>query len=101
MQLIIYQRHQELNNCFYCNRTTKQMSQQRDTNVPSRHLHILSASEVEALYGRPQFTDEERAHFFALTAEELAELSALHTVGSRTLFISGSNGFCCSYNSRP
>ncbi|MCP4420292.1 MAG: Tn3 family transposase, partial [Chloroflexi bacterium] len=26
-------------------------------------------------------------HFFALTAEELAELSALHTVGSRTLFI--------------
>jgi TnpA family transposase len=63
------------------------MSQQQDINAPSRRLHILSASEVEALYGRSQFTDEERAHFFALTAEELKELSALHTFGSRILFI--------------
>ncbi len=71
----------------YCNRTAKQMSQQQDTNPPSRRLHILSASEVEALYGRPQFSDEERAHFFTLTAEELTKLSALHTFGSRILFI--------------
>jgi len=63
------------------------MSQQQDANVPSRRLHILSVSEVEALYGRPQFTDEDCALFFALTAEELTELSALHTVGSRILFI--------------
>jgi len=63
------------------------MSQQQDTNAPSRRLHILSASEVEALYGRPQFTDEDRSHFFALTAEELTELSTLHTIGSRILFI--------------
>ena len=63
------------------------MNQQQDTNTPSRRLHILSASEVEALYGRPQFTDEERAHFFTLTAEELTALSTLHTFGSRILFI--------------
>ena len=63
------------------------MSQQQDTNEPSRRLHILSASEIEALYGRPQFTDEERVHFFALTVEELTELFALHTFGSRILFI--------------
>jgi hypothetical protein len=49
MRLIIYQQHQELNSCFYCNRTTKHMSQQQDANAPSIRLHILSVSEVEAL----------------------------------------------------
>jgi TnpA family transposase len=63
------------------------MSQQQDTNEPSKRLHILSTGEVEALYGRPQFTDEERVHFFALTPEELTELPSLHTSGSRILFI--------------
>jgi len=63
------------------------MSQQQDINTSPKRLYILSASEVEALYGRPQFTDEERTHFFTLTAEELTELSVLHTVGSRILFI--------------
>lgn len=63
------------------------MDQQQEVSTPPRRLHILSASEVDALYGRPQFTDEDRVHFFALNAEELAELSTLHTIGSRILFI--------------
>ncbi len=63
------------------------MHMQQESSESSRRLYILSSSEVEALYERPNFSDEERAHFFALNAEEQRELVALHTFGSRILFI--------------
>lgn len=46
------------------------MPPRQDLPELSRRLYILSASEVEVLYERPTFSDEERSHFFALTAEE-------------------------------
>ncbi|MCA9963594.1 MAG: DUF4158 domain-containing protein, partial [Anaerolineales bacterium] len=63
------------------------MDLRQESTESLRRLYILSSSEVEALYGRPNFSDEERAYFFALTAEEQRELVALHTFGSRILFI--------------
>lgn len=61
------------------------MSQQPEPS--SRRLHILSASEVAALYGRPHFSNEERAHYFALSAQEQLLMTTLHTFGSRIAFI--------------
>ena len=40
------------------------------TNTPSKRLRILDDEEIEALYGRPCFTADERTHYFALTQPE-------------------------------
>jgi len=53
----------------------------------SKRLHILTVAEVDAIYGLPQFTAEDRAHFFSLTADEQAVLSQLHTLTSRIFFV--------------
>ena len=45
----------------------------------SRRLSILSAAEVEDLYGRPQFTHDERCLYFDLSTKELAVVDAVHT----------------------
>ncbi len=52
-----------------------------------RRLHILNSVEIATLYGRPQFNDEERAHYFALSAEEQTALTQWHTFASRSMFI--------------
>jgi 6-phosphogluconolactonase (cycloisomerase 2 family) len=36
-----------------------------------KRLTILTVKEIQALYGLPQFTDEERATYFALDPEDL------------------------------
>ena len=63
------------------------MSMSQQPATPTRRLHILSAGEIEALYGLPTFSDDDRVHFFALTADEQKAVAALHTFGSRILFI--------------
>ena len=35
-----------------------------------KRIRILTDDEMEALYSRPQFTDEERAYFFELNHDE-------------------------------
>ena len=47
----------------------------------------LGADEIEALYGRPRFTHDERVHYFSLSPPEKAELQQLHTIKSRIYFI--------------
>jgi hypothetical protein len=37
-------------------------------------LKILSDDEIDALYGRPRFTQEERDEYFALSAQDKTAL---------------------------
>jgi TnpA family transposase len=50
-------------------------------------LKILGDDEIEALYGRPHFTDDERLEYFALAPTEKAALEQLHSIKSRIYFI--------------
>lgn len=50
-------------------------------------LTILTPKELQALYGLPQFTDEERDAYFALDAREKQALSAYRTFTAKTYFI--------------
>jgi len=47
----------------------------------------LGDDEIEALYGRPHFTVEEREQYFAFSDREKAVLTELRTVRSQTYFI--------------
>jgi hypothetical protein len=40
---------------------------------PGKRLIVLEGDEVEALYGRPRFTLEERVQYFALSPKKLSE----------------------------
>ena len=51
-----------------------------------KRLKILSNDEIKALYGRPVFTDEERARYFSLSPEEKAALEEFHSLKSRICF---------------
>ena len=44
---------------------------------PGRRLIILSRDEIEALYGRPRFTHDERTEYFSLSSAEKAALAQL------------------------
>ena len=50
-------------------------------------IRILSDDEIEALYGRPYFTHEERAEYFALSAAEKAALTQLRFSNAKILFL--------------
>lgn len=52
-----------------------------------KRLIILGDDEIEILYGRPCFSDEERIHYFSLSAREKALLEQLHSIKSRIYFI--------------
>jgi len=44
---------------------------------PGKGLIVLEGDEVEALYGRPRFTHEERVQYFALSPKEKSVLDQL------------------------
>jgi hypothetical protein len=44
------------------------------TNMAQKRLRILGDDEIQALYGRPHFTDDERLEYFALSPTEKASL---------------------------
>jgi hypothetical protein len=50
-------------------------------------LRILREDEIEALYGRPRFTHEERAEYFALSDAEKATLAQSHFPHAKILFL--------------
>jgi len=56
-------------------------------NTAQKRLRILGDDEIEALYGRPHFTDDERLEYFALSPTEKATLEQLHSIKSRIYFI--------------
>ena len=51
------------------------------------HLKILSLAEIEALYGLPRFTQDEREQYFALTPVERAALEVLGGQKSRLYYV--------------
>jgi hypothetical protein len=53
---------------------------------PGKRLVILGHEEMDALYGRPRFTQEERDEYFTLSAQEKAALGQLHSLKSRVGF---------------
>ena len=57
------------------------------TNTTQKRLRVLGDDEIQALYGRPHFTDEERLEYFALSLTEKAALEQLHSIKSRLYFI--------------
>lgn len=50
-------------------------------------LTILEDQEIEELYGRPQFTPDDRRHFFSLTPEERLITDRHYDLVNRVLFI--------------
>src|SRR5713101_6244846 len=48
-----------------------------------KRLRILGDEEIDALYGRPRFTPEERQEYFAFAPPELAALEQFHSRPSR------------------
>ena len=57
------------------------------TPTIDKRLRILSEAEIEALYGNPRFTEEERDEYFSLSSTELIALESLHSIKSRVSFI--------------
>jgi len=58
-----------------------------DVTTPSKRLHILGDEEIEALYGRPCFTLNDRTRVFTLTQPEkdlLASFTHIHIWGRAT-----------------
>ncbi len=56
-------------------------------NTTPRRLRILGDDEIQALYGRPRFTPEERLQYFSLSQPEKELLAELRSVKSQTYFI--------------
>jgi hypothetical protein len=57
------------------------------TNTTQKRLRILGDDEIQALYGRPRFTADERLEYFALSPTEKATLEQLHSIKARIYFI--------------
>jgi TnpA family transposase len=56
------------------------------TTTP-RRLRILGDDEIDVLYGRPRFTQEDRMEYFTLSREEQTVLEQLHSLKSRLHFV--------------
>jgi Domain of unknown function (DUF4158) len=54
---------------------------------PGKRLIVREGDAVEALYGRPLFTHEERVQYFALSPKEKSVLDQPHSIKSRVYFI--------------
>jgi len=49
----------------------------------SRRLSILTASEVDDLYGLPHFTEDDRQLYFELSPAEREAVEGVHHIGRR------------------
>ena len=56
-------------------------------DTTQRRLKILTADDLDALYGRPTFTPEERRYYFALSPPEQEALQEFRTIKARVWFI--------------
>ena len=54
---------------------------------------ILGDDEIDAIYGLPRFTSEERMQYFALSSSEKSAIEQLHTIRSKIHFILQSGYF--------
>lgn len=58
-----------------------------DVTLPPKRLHILDDEEIEALYGRPCFTGDERTNVFTLTQPEKDLLASFTHIPIQLYFI--------------
>lgn len=56
-------------------------------DTTGRRLKILTTDEIDALYGRPTFTPDERMYYFALAQPEQEALQEFRTVKAQVYFI--------------
>src|SRR5512135_3751957 len=63
-------------------RTSGRMTGQAG-NTTRKRLRILRDDEIDALYGRPRFTPEEREEYFTLSSAEAEALEQFHSIKSR------------------
>ena len=54
---------------------------------PGKRLSILTAEEIQELYGLPNFTYEDKIRYFTLTAIEIRELDSFRTTKTKMHFI--------------
>ena len=59
----------------------------QETNSTPKRLSILDDEEIEALYGRPCFTPDDRVHFFSLTKPEQKSIQLFLGVPSQLSFL--------------
>src|SRR5260221_1117935 len=52
-----------------------------------KRLRILDEDELEALYGQPRFTPEERAHYFSFSSAEHEKLQEFRSIKSQAAFM--------------
>jgi hypothetical protein len=67
-------------------RKEPQMTGQARETTP-RRLKILGEDEIEALYGRPAFTPDERVQYFTVSQPESEVLQEFRSVKSQTYFL--------------
>ncbi len=60
---------------------------------PGKRLIILNREEMDGLYGRPCFTQEEREEYFSLSPTEQADLEQLRFINAKIWFILQSGYF--------
>jgi hypothetical protein len=56
-------------------------------NSEEKRLKILGEDEIEDIYGRPRFTQEERYNYFSLSQPEIELLQILRSVKSKIYFV--------------
>lgn len=60
---------------------------QNENKSEQRRLKILAEDEIDAIYGRPYFTKEERCYYFSLSHPEKELLQTLRSVKSQAYFV--------------
>ncbi|WP_373896185.1 Tn3 family transposase [Virgibacillus sp. CBA3643] len=57
------------------------------TNTKQKRLSILGEDEIKAIFGRPNFTYEDRCYYFSLSEPEKELLQRLRSVKSKAYFV--------------
>lgn len=58
-----------------------------ENKAEQKRLKILDEDEIESIYGRPHFTQEERHNYFTLSQHEKELIQILRSIRSQTYFI--------------
>lgn len=58
-----------------------------NTETQQKRLNILGEDEIKAIFDRPNFTYEDRCHYFSLSQPEKELLQGMHSVKSKAYFV--------------
>src|SRR6266581_2863751 len=68
-------------------RITSRQREEPSMDPRERRLRILGEAEIDAIYGLPRLSDEERLEYFSLAPTEKMALYQLHSIQSRIYFL--------------